>query len=665
MDATLCLREGQHIKVGGNGAAYAGDRFLGGLDFDKALVSIAAEQLALQDHRLDPEALGSEEGQVFRIPPWLWDLVRTAEQLKWKLSSEERANWHEEIHLENSREAFLNFWVSRAEFEQRIAPLIERTLEWCDTALTKHAATRVDLEKLSTADQLRQVVRDLDEIILVGGSTRVPCIAEKLQAHYERLGGRSVTLRSFDVDTCVALGAALYAASYRARRTDTHPDQLIQWVSGPSAQVGQDIPQHPSLSGTVPMCIAADWSIEISVSGQTWKASLESNGYFTLPAFPLQSGENHLVCTVRDAHGDEQGQQSYSVKRGGWTTDVGGLARPIQARLVDGMYDLLAQGSRDGHRQRVLWYLHDDSATIRVPLYEGPYPLTVVELQVPTQPTTSLVGTAVELHTRYQPGHLEFEVQVGNLLHERRDIPCQPIGVSGTRDELVQRYGELRQRTAEALQALPETGDFTTKLRQQREALLLDLETDFATPLFDAVRIEDRLCQLEHLDFHIRTFPHTAAGLQQRIEGLRQALQERGNTQNVQLLQDLQGLDQQLSPDTNTETIAALRQRFGGILRRFLSTNPRPVTSEELGEVRIRMQERLKNIRTACREDAAVRARVDNIAQAMEALDQAAPPPAPATHYNRLWEIEFGYLNPLYHDVIIKQHHRGLLRSYA
>jgi molecular chaperone DnaK len=53
MDATVCVRRGTHIEVGARGRAYEGDKYLGGLDFDKALLGLAAEQLIGQGFTIE------------------------------------------------------------------------------------------------------------------------------------------------------------------------------------------------------------------------------------------------------------------------------------------------------------------------------------------------------------------------------------------------------------------------------------------------------------------------------------------------------------------------------------------------------------------------------------------------------------------------------------
>ncbi len=140
-----------------------GDTALGGDDFDRALASLLLEKVP---------SLESEGGT---------SLLAAARGLKHALSTQDVAK----TAIAGSELA-----VTRAEFEQAIAPVIERTSAPCKRAL-RDAELKAD---------------DLDGVILVGGATRVPAV----RAHVEKLFGRE-PLADIDPDRVVALGAAVQA----------------------------------------------------------------------------------------------------------------------------------------------------------------------------------------------------------------------------------------------------------------------------------------------------------------------------------------------------------------------------------------------------------------------------------------------------------------------
>jgi molecular chaperone DnaK len=162
--------------------ATAGDSHLGGDDFDRRLVDHLATGFQRDqgiDLRADPQALQR--------------LFEAAEKAKTELSSVTRA----EVSLpfitaDASGPKHLTASVTRATFEDLTADLVHRCLEPLEQAMAD--------AKVSPAD--------LDEVILVGGSTRMPAV----QALVRRLTGGKEPNMSVNPDEVVALGAAVQAA---------------------------------------------------------------------------------------------------------------------------------------------------------------------------------------------------------------------------------------------------------------------------------------------------------------------------------------------------------------------------------------------------------------------------------------------------------------------
>ncbi len=155
-----------------------GDTHLGGDDFDQVIIDWLAEEFKTEediDLRKDPMALQR--------------LKEAAEKAKIELSSTSAT----EINLPYvtataSGPKHLVRNLSRAKFEQLADELIKRTIEPCKTAL-KGA-------KLS--------IGDIDEVILVGGSTRIPAIQDAVKAFFGKEPSKGV-----NPDEVVAIGAAI------------------------------------------------------------------------------------------------------------------------------------------------------------------------------------------------------------------------------------------------------------------------------------------------------------------------------------------------------------------------------------------------------------------------------------------------------------------------
>ena len=161
--------------------ATSGDNHLGGDDFDAIVLD------RLNDHLEGQMGLGDARGDRLLQAR----LRRAAERAKVELSRQPYA-LIEEDHVATVRGAaqHLSWELSRADFEGAIEELLGRTMQAVTTALDD-AAIRPS---------------DLDRVLLVGGSTRIPRIAQLLA---ERLGQEPHG--EVDPDLCVALGAGIQA----------------------------------------------------------------------------------------------------------------------------------------------------------------------------------------------------------------------------------------------------------------------------------------------------------------------------------------------------------------------------------------------------------------------------------------------------------------------
>ena len=155
-----------------------GDTHLGGDDVDQKIINWLAE-----------EFIADEDMDLRKDPMALQRLKEAAEKAKIELSSSTQT----EINLPYvtataSGPKHLVRTLSRAKFEALIDDLVKRTIEPCQSAL-KSAG-------LSTGD--------IDEIILVGGSTRIPAVQEAVEKFFGKSPSKGV-----NPDEVVAVGAAI------------------------------------------------------------------------------------------------------------------------------------------------------------------------------------------------------------------------------------------------------------------------------------------------------------------------------------------------------------------------------------------------------------------------------------------------------------------------
>jgi len=155
-----------------------GDTKLGGSDMDKALVDYLAGEFK-KEHNID---LTKDKKALQR-------LMEAAEDAKKELSSKLQT----EINLPyitviENEPKHLERKINRAKFEEIISKLVERSINPCKQAL-KDA-------KLKPSD--------INHIVLVGGTTRIPCVQKKVEEIFGRKPKRNV-----DPMECVAIGAAI------------------------------------------------------------------------------------------------------------------------------------------------------------------------------------------------------------------------------------------------------------------------------------------------------------------------------------------------------------------------------------------------------------------------------------------------------------------------
>ncbi len=158
-----------------------GDTFLGGEDFDQTLI----------DHLV--VEFKKESGlDLHKDPLALQRLKEAAEKAKIELSSSQQTDVNlPYITADASGPKHLNMKLTRAKLESLVEALVERTIIPCQTAL-KDA-------KLSASD--------INDVILVGGQTRMPLVQEKVKAFFGKEPRKDV-----NPDEAVAMGAALQAA---------------------------------------------------------------------------------------------------------------------------------------------------------------------------------------------------------------------------------------------------------------------------------------------------------------------------------------------------------------------------------------------------------------------------------------------------------------------
>ena len=155
-----------------------GNTYLGGDDFDRAIV-----QYWLNQANIAPEALSTQQELQAQ-------LRLAAEEAKKHLTNEE--------HFEKNISEY-QFTLTKPDFEQLIESLVQQTLESCKQALQDAGLT----------------ITDINEVVMVGGSTRVPLVQQSVSQFFGKPLHTQV-----NPDEVVALGAAVQANILAGKNKD-------------------------------------------------------------------------------------------------------------------------------------------------------------------------------------------------------------------------------------------------------------------------------------------------------------------------------------------------------------------------------------------------------------------------------------------------------------
>ena len=166
-----------------------GDTFLGGEDFDQRIMDYLVDEFK-KDTGVD----------LTKDVLALQRLKETAEKAKIELSSSAQTDVNlPYITADTSGPKHMNIKITRSKLESLVAELITRSIEPCKIAMKDAGVTAADI----------------DEVILVGGMTRMPKVQEAVEALFGKAPRRDV-----NPDEAVAVGAAIQGAVLGGDRKD-------------------------------------------------------------------------------------------------------------------------------------------------------------------------------------------------------------------------------------------------------------------------------------------------------------------------------------------------------------------------------------------------------------------------------------------------------------
>ncbi|VDN29636.1 unnamed protein product [Gongylonema pulchrum] len=241
-----------------------GDTFLGGEDFDNALVNYLAAEFK-KDSGID----------IHKDPMAMQRLREAAEKAKCELSSTTQTDINlPYLTMDSSGPKHMNLKLKRAEFEKLVADLIKRTVDPCRKAMH-------DAEIKPS---------DIGEILLVGGMTRMPKVQQTVQEVFGKQPSKAV-----NPDEAVAIGAAIQGAVMAGDVTDVllldvTPLSLgIETLGGVMTKLIQRNTTIPTKKSQV-FSTAADGQTQVEIKVYQGERDMAANnkllGQFSLVGIP-------------------------------------------------------------------------------------------------------------------------------------------------------------------------------------------------------------------------------------------------------------------------------------------------------------------------------------------------------------------------------------------
>lgn len=418
--------------------AFDGDRYLGGYNFDKELALWILDQLNAKgyDLRLDLEN-SSGDKEIFA------KLMVYAEQAKIILSQQEGCAINQPAtgitdHADKPVAIYLN--VTRKQFEAMISEQIEYTIGLCRRAMTEKAIER----------GYPQITREeIDEIIMVGGSSYIPLVARRLEAEFGK------TPRLINPQLCVALGAAIIAGTQEKLIGDCLK------VAPIPAEI--DLPTL-TVTGRVmaggELKVVQGCTVTLRAVDGSHKSSrgTGAEGTFVFDGVPLAPEQTReFILSVASPMGVIVASHRFSVRqtenvRGAQVEKIGNvLSKKIGIRTVDGFEAIAPAGTPLPYETipPLQARTADTSGQIRVPIMEENTPLG--EIVIKDIPQSLPIGSPVEITVTIQENfQIRAEAYVRSLARGEKVEILLPERPQKGIDELWDDYNKLQARAEDA-----------------------------------------------------------------------------------------------------------------------------------------------------------------------------------------------------------------------
>ncbi|MER5389756.1 Hsp70 family protein [Saccharopolyspora sp. NPDC002686] len=518
-DVTVMERRGGVVTI----KAFGGNRLLGGYTFDRRLAQWLYDRMRERGVQItvDDEGTGN-------LGTWT-QLLQIAENTKHKLAGArtDRVPVHirEQLTDDHGRTVTLLDSINRAQYVELIQELLDDTLggggagdgtKGCELVLADAGLT----------------IEQVDEILLVGGSTWGPWVTDTIRRRWGR------EARLLEPDRIVAAGAALQAGSM--------PSEISSAACTVQLDVEPRTPQEMiTVAGQVRTESAAELNVVLtSENGSRHAAIPDDTGRFFFEEVELRPGTTtNFTLLVGDGSQLPLAEHAFTVEHVAEDADTGitgvfsVLPKPLFIETVQGMEPLAEEGATLPASRTLEFQRINDFDTIEIRLFQEYDPIGVVLIKdVPPEATKgSKVTLTVNISASNKiEGRATVHSRAGAVIREAPvdvSIPRMEIpSLSELRDELAGLEAELDQRMALETDA---TSRMT--LRADGDRYVHKAQRLFAVPVPDRQEIWLLLRALDRVVHPVRhELEPSLAECEGIILGIRELLSAQGSDPNVQ-----------------------------------------------------------------------------------------------------------------------------------
>lgn len=465
--------------------SYDGDPFLGGYNFDKALATWIMNQLIVQKYKLDLDLNKPADKAIFA------KLMVIAEKVKIQLSDEQFCEINETttgITDHSGEPVAIHMDITRSTFEDMIRKDVEYSLEICRRALTDEKADKPIPPE------------SIDQIIMVGGSARIPLVAQYL----EKAFGKKPKL--VEPDLCVALGAAIIAGAGDQHVGRFKLNAIPRQTDLPSLTVTGELMADEKLKDV------SGCTVTLRAEDGSYKAdrTTSADGAFAFDSVGLAIDDTMAFALFAKApNGKEVARHRFEVTHTPnpeetTPTVPENLSKPILMMTKDGPYVIAPVRTPLAYQTVIQAEVADASGTICIPILEENN--TLGQIVMEDIPKTLPVGSEVEITVTVQKNFkIEAQAYIKALARTKHASIRIPPPPQKSLKELEAEYEKLVDEADDAVRS-GETGEAFSGAKglrvKQRLAASREMLND-RDP--DQPRIQDCLDQVRTMIEQLKT----------------------------------------------------------------------------------------------------------------------------------------------------------------